>query len=45
MSENCGVIAILSIYGQFGAMWKPDSGRIVYKFYIFIKIIFLSYTD
>ena len=31
MSENCDVIAIFPIYGQFGAIWKPDSGRIVYK--------------
>ena len=29
MSENCDVIVIFSIYGQSGAMPKPDSGRIV----------------
>ena len=29
MKESCGVIAIFPIYGQFGAIWKPDSGRIV----------------
>ena len=29
MSGSCDVIAIFSIYGQFGAIWKPDSGRIV----------------
>ena len=28
-------IAIFPIYGQFGTIWKPDSGRIAYKFYIF----------
>ena len=37
MSENCDVIAIFSIYGQFGAIRKPDSGHIVSKFYIFIN--------
>ena len=35
MSPNCDVIAIFSIYRQFGAIRKPDSGRIVYKTYIF----------
>ena len=30
MSKNCD-IAIFSIKGQFGAIWKPDSGRIVCK--------------
>ena len=28
---NCDVIAIFPIYSQFGAIRKPDSGRIVYK--------------
>ena len=36
MSENCDVIAIFRIYGQFGAIWKPDSGGIARKTYIFI---------
>ena len=31
MSENCDVIVIFLIYGQFGAIWKPDSGRLVCK--------------
>ena len=31
MPENCDVIAIFQIYGQFGAIWKPDSGEIVCK--------------
>ena len=35
--ENCDVIAIFPIYDQFGAIWKPDSGRIVCKTYIFIN--------
>ena len=29
MSENCDVIASFPIYGQFRAIWKADSGRIV----------------
>ena len=37
MSENCGAIAIVPIYGQFGAIRKPDSGRIVCKTYISIN--------
>ena len=37
MSENWDVIAIFPIYSQFGAFWKPDSGRIVCKTYIFIN--------
>ena len=31
------------IYGQFGAIRKPDSGRIVCKTYIFINSNLLSY--
>ena len=33
MSENYDVIAIFPIYGQFGAMQKSDSERIV-TFYL-----------
>ena len=42
MSENCDVIVIFPIYGQFGAIRKPDSGRIVCKTYIFINSKLLS---
>ena len=35
MSANCDVIVIFPIYGQFGAIRKPVSERIVYKTYIF----------
>ena len=31
MSENWDVIVIFKIYGQFRAIQKPDSGRIVCK--------------
>ena len=45
MSENCDVIVISPIWGQFGAIWKPDSGRIVYKTYIFINSNLSSYKN
>ena len=45
MSANCNIILIFQIYGQFGAIQNLDSGRIVYKTYIFIKSNLLSYTN
>ena len=42
MSQNCDIIAISPIYGQFRAIWKPDSGRIVYETSIFINSNLLS---
>ena len=42
ISENCDVTVIFPICGQFGAIWKPDSGRIVCKTYIFISSNLLS---
>ena len=41
--ESCDVIAIFPISSQFGAIWKPDSGRIFCKTYIFINDNLLSY--
>ena len=38
MLENCDAIVIFLIYGRFGAIWKPDSGRIVCKTYVFILL-------
>ena len=43
--ENCDNIAIFSIFGQFGAIWKPDSGSIVCKTYIAINKNLLSYKN
>ena len=37
MSRNCDVITTFPIYGQFGTMRMPDSGRVVYKTYVFIN--------
>ena len=45
MSENCDLIDIFPIYDQFGAIRKPDSGRIVCKTYIFINSNLLSYKN
>ena len=45
MSESCDVIAISLIFGQFGAIWKLDSGRIVCKTYIFVNSNVLSYEN
>ena len=45
MPENCDVIAIFPIYGQFGAMWKPDCRCIVCKTYIFINNNLLFYKN
>ena len=35
VSENCDVITIFRIFGQFGAVRRPDSGYRVYKIYVF----------
>ena len=45
MSKNYDVIAIFPIYGQFGTIWKPDSGRIVCKTYISTNSNLLSYKN
>ena len=36
--KNSKVIAIFPIYGQVGAIGKPDPGRIVCKTYISINL-------
>ena len=43
MSANYDIIVIDPIYGQFGAIRKPDSVCIVCKTCIFIDNNFLSY--
>ena len=42
---NCDVIVIFPIFGQFGAIRKPDSERIVCKAYNFISSNLLSYKN
>ena len=41
----CDVIVIFRIHGQFGAIWKSDSGGIVCKTYILINSKLLSYKN
>ena len=43
--ENCDVISFFPIFGHFGSVWKPDSGRIAYKSYTFINSNLLSYKN
>ena len=43
MPENCDVIIFLPIFSQFVATRKPDSGRMVYKAYIFNNSNLFSY--
>ena len=43
MSVNCGGFVIFRIYGQFGAIWKPNSWPMVCKTYIFIISNLLFY--
>ena len=45
MSANYDVIIIFPNYGQFEAIRKPNTGRIVCKIYIFIKSNLLSYEN
>ena len=45
MSKSYDVIAIFLIYGQYGVIWKPDSGRIVCETYIFINSNLFSYKN
>ena len=42
ISVNCDFSVIFLIYGQFGAMRKPDSGRTVYKTCTFNNTRYLS---
>ena len=42
---NCDAIVIFPIFGEFTEIRKPDSGRIIYKTYIFIKSNLLCYKN
>ena len=44
--ESCDVIVIFTVYGQFGAIQKPDSGRIICKaFFSLIATFYLTKTE
>ena len=45
MSTNCDIIVVFPIFGQFGAILKPDCKRIVRKTYIFNKGNLFSYKN
>ena len=45
ISENCDVIAIFRIFGQFGAVRRQDSGQRVCKSYVFSNSNPLSYKN
>ena len=45
MLEDCDVIVIFRIVGQFGAIWRPDSGYRVCKHYVFSNSNLLSYKN
>ena len=46
MSKNYEVIAIFPIYGQFRAIWKPDSGGISVKpIFSFAVTFYLTKTE
>ena len=42
-ARNFDVVVIFPIYGQFGAIRKPDFGRMSCKTYIFINSNLLSF--
>ena len=42
ISGNCDIIIIFWIFGQFGAVRRPDSGHIVCKNYVFSNSNLLS---
>ena len=45
MSENCDVIVIFRIFGQFGAVRRPDSGHRICKSYVLSNSNLLSYKN
>ena len=45
MQTDCEIIIIFPIYGQFGAIQKPESQGIVCRTYIFVNSNPLSYKN
>ena len=45
MEANCDVIVILLIYGQFGAIPRPDSGHIVKITFSLIVAFYLTKAE
>ena len=44
-SENCDVIAIFRIFGQFGSIQRLDFGHKICKIYVFSNDNLLSYEN
>ena len=40
MLTNCDAIVIFLIYGQFGAIWKPDSDTLFAKLTLTLEVTF-----
>ena len=45
MSEKCDVVVIFRIFGQFGAVRRPDSEHRICKSYVFSNSNLLFYED
>ena len=45
ISGKCDIIVIFRIFGQFGAIWRPDSGHRVCKGSVFSNSNLLSYKN
>ena len=45
MSTTSYVLRLFSIYGQFGAIWKPDSGRMVRKTFALALTFYRAKTE
>ena len=45
VSEICDVIVVFRIFGQFGGIWRPDSGHRVCKSYVFSNSNLLPYKN
>ena len=45
MSKNFEVIVIFRIFGQFGAVWRPDSGHRVCRTFVFSNSNLLPYKN
>ena len=45
MPENVDVIVTFRLFGQFGAVWRPDSGHRVCKTFFFSNSNPLSYKN
>ena len=45
MSKNCDIVVIFWIFGQFGAVWRPDSDHRVCRSCVFSNSNLWSYKN